>query len=481
MPPLTQTQTSTINNANQNAVVNANNLENPVTTPNLPTTQPPAVPSIGTFIGQQGTTQDQQVQDLQGQEKSAFESLFGAMQGTENRGAQVTALENQAGIPQLTTDLADIQNQIMQKELEFRRQREAIVNRAGISTAEQRNAELADVSRKQSAELADLEVVRAARSNSLNAIQSIIDRKVERQFKDEDTRINNLKFTYEAVKGDLTKAQDRQYNEMIKREERAYNIAKGKYEQLETAKGELVKNAQLNGAPAATLAKIMSAQKLEDAYSFAGGYGLSIDDKIKRAQYSKAMRELAGGDTGAISETDLTGVPSQDMAKIIKATGAKNNANIQNALGVIKGLETFAGRNPEGTFMGMAPIRFLPAVFRGAKAKTERQFNLGDISAINLKVQQWASGASLTKEQTKQVQRLVPDKNDTDAQVKRKVNQLTQYMLNQVGGELAAQGIESTAPSFDFFNTQTNFQIDANGNVVIPGDASDEDFWSTNR
>ena len=67
----------------------------------------------------------------------------------------------------------------MQKELEFRRQREAITSNAGISTAEQRNAELADVSRKQASELADLEVVRAARSNSLNAIQSIIDRKVQ--------------------------------------------------------------------------------------------------------------------------------------------------------------------------------------------------------------------------------------------------------------------------------------------------------------
>lgn len=479
MPPLTQAQTTAIQNANQNATINANAILTPPATPNLPPTTPPQAPAVTPFDINQyiQPPQPQDNSQLEQQTQSVFEQLLGAQQQAATQGQRQTALEQQSGIPQLTTDLANIQNEIMQKELEFRRQREAITSNAGISTAEQRNAELADVSRKQASQLADLEVIRAARSNSLNAIQSIIDRKVQREFADEGRRIENLKFIYDQRKGDLTKAQDRQYQQMITREERAFNLAKSKYEQVENAKGELIKNAQLNGASTATLQKIMAAKDLAGAYAAAGNFGLSIDDKIKRASYAKAMKDLAGSSANQLQDSEITGVPSQDLAKIIDVTGAKSTKGITDALGVIKGVETFAKRNPEGTFIGMAPIRFLPAVFRGAEAKTERQFNLGDINAINLKVQQWASGASLTTEQTKQVKRLVPDKNDTDAQIKRKVNQLTQYMIGQVQSELASQGIQTGTPTFDFFNQTTTLNVDENGNVVIPGETSDEDFW----
>ena len=289
MPPLTPEQTTAIQNANQNATINAGSILTPPATPKLPTITPPEQPTTQPFDINQ-YIQPPQPQDntqLEQQTNSVFEQLLGAQDQAATQGARLTALEQQAGIPQLTIDLADIQNQINKKELDFRRQQEAIVNNPGISTAAQRNAELADVSRKQASELADLEVVRAARSNSLNAIQSIIDRKVQREFADEGRRIENLKFIYDQRKGDLTKAQDRQYQQMITREERAYNLAKSKYEQVENAKGELIKNAQLNGANTATLQKIMAAKDLAGAYAAAGNFGLSIDDKIKKAQLDK--------------------------------------------------------------------------------------------------------------------------------------------------------------------------------------------------
>lgn len=476
MPPLTQEQTNTINEASKNATIGAENLINSPGRPSLPTSQANLF-DLTQYLTPKQSQIDTKVQDLQTKSNTVFDELFGAMGATENRGAQTTAIEAQYGVPQLTLDLNQIDNEITQKALEFRREQEAIQKSTG--SVAQKNAQLADVSRKQYSQMADMEVVRAAKAKTFDAINSIISKKIDRQFADEDARINNLKFQYETIKSDLTKSEDRQYNEMITREERAFNIAKSRYEQVETAKGELIKNATLNGAGTATLKKIMAAQTLEDAYASAGSYGLSIDDKIKRANYAKALSELSGGSSGQLTSGEVTGIPSQDMAKILDKTGAKNNTNIQNAIGVIKGLETIAQRNPEGTFIGMAPIRILPTIFRGKEAKTERQFNVGDINAINLKVQQWASGASLTKEQTKQVERMVPDKNDTDEQAKRKINQLTQYMMGQIGGELAAQGIQSTTPAFDFFTeTPTDIQFDENGNVVIQGETADEDFWS---
>ena len=217
MPPLTQDQTTAIQNANQNATINADAILTPPATPRLPTITQPEQPTTQPFDINQyiQAPQPQDNTQLEQETNSVFEQLLGAQQQAATQGARLTAMEQQAGIPQLTTDLADIQNQISQKDHAFRRQREAIINNPGIQTAEQRNAELADVSRKQASELADLEVVRAARSNSLNAIQSIIDRKVQREFADESRRIENLKFIYDQRKGDLTKAQDRQYQQMI--------------------------------------------------------------------------------------------------------------------------------------------------------------------------------------------------------------------------------------------------------------------------
>ena len=478
MPPITPAQNNTINEKN---AIATSVLENPTKTPNLPVTQPVNIPDVSSFIAT--PQQDKQTQDnidnLTAQSGSVFNELFGTMQKKETRGAQQTQMEQQAGIPQLTEDLADIQNQITNSNLQFRRAQEDLYKNPslrGVPMSVIRSKE-SEIARVAASNLADLEVVRAARSNSLNAIQSIIDRKVQRQFADDEARINNLKFVYENVKGDLTKAQDRQYQEKITKESRAFELAKDKYQQVENVKAELVKNAHMNGAGNGVLQAVMAAKDLAGAYAAAGNFGLSIDDKIKRASYAKAMKDLAGSSANQLQDSEITGVPSQDLAKIIDVTGAKSTKGITDALGVIKGVETFAKRNPEGTFIGMAPIRFLPAVFRGAEAKTERQFNLGDINAINLKVQQWASGASLTTEQTKQVKRLVPDKNDTDAQIKRKVNQLTQYMIGQVQSELSSQGIQTGTPTFDFFNQTTTLNVDENGNVVIPGETSDEDFW----
>ena len=82
------------------------------------------------------------------------------------------------------------------------------MNTPGL-TVGQRNARLADVTRKQTSELADLEVIRMARSNSLENAQSIIDRKLQLEFADEQARIDGLKFFYNENKELLTKADDR--------------------------------------------------------------------------------------------------------------------------------------------------------------------------------------------------------------------------------------------------------------------------------
>jgi len=418
----------------------------------------------------------QDTSDMEMTDKQLKELLGGSFQTMASRGEFTSQLEDMKGIGELDTEVSALQKEVRAKELAFRREREALAVEPGL-TAAQKNARLADIGRKQATELADRMMILDIKQGQLDSAQKWVDRKVELKFADEQARMEGLKFFYTENKDQLTKAQDRNFSQMLTRENRAFELAKGKYERLETTKYDLMKNAQLNGAPSSVMNKIASAGTLQEAFGVAGSYGMSIDDKISMARYREMLSGL-GGQTGQLSASEMTGIPSQDIAKIIDKTGAKNNTNIQNAIGVIAGTEKLAQRNKEGTFIGMAPgIRF--PFLRGGEARTERQYNVGDIQAINLKVQQWASGASLTKEQTRQVKQMVPDKNDTDNQAMRKINQLTQYMLGQVTGELAAQGIQSVAPSFDFFNeTGSELQYDENGNIIIPGNTSDEDFWS---
>lgn len=437
------------------------------------TTPTSVISKIDSFLSQPQQEDTSQMEMTDQQLKSLLGESFNTL---ASRGEFTSQLEDKKGIGTLTEELDDINNQIRGKSLAFRREQEALTKEVGL-TAAQKNARMRDIERKQASELADLSIIQQARQDRLSSAQSWVDRKVQLKFADEQTRLDGLKFFYNENKDVLTKAQDRKYQQMITRENRAFELAKGRYEQLENQKLELVKNARINGASNSVMQSILSAENLGDAFKAAGGYGLSIDDKIKLANYREKISGI-GGQEGQLSPGEITGTPSQDLALIIKKTGAKNNTNIQNAIGVIAGTEKLAIRNPEGTFIGMAPgIRF--PFLRGATARTERQYNVGDIQAINLKVQQWASGASLTKEQTRQVKQMVPDKNDTDNQVKRKINQLTNYMMGQVTGELAAQGIQSTSPSFDFFGqASTGLQYDGDGNVIISGSVTDEDFWN---
>jgi hypothetical protein len=141
--------------------------------------------------------------------------------------------------------------------------------------------------------------------------------------------------------------------------------------------------------------------------------------------------------------------PIGNLSSVIKAVGAKDNVGLQNAAGVVAALQAFAERNPKGNFSGTGPLGGVNA-FKSAEGKT----NEADLQAIELKVQQWASGASLTEEQTKMVAKLTPKPGDLPGQIKAKTNGLTNFMLNQTRGTLAAQGINYQPGTVDFFDAK---------------------------
>lgn len=260
------------------------------------TTSTSVISEMDAFLAQPQQEDTSQMEMTDQQLKSLLGESFNTL---ASRGEFTSQLEEQKGIGTLTEELDDINNQIRGKTLAFRREQEALAKEAGL-TAAQKNARMRDIERKQASELADLSIIQQARQDRLSSAQSWVDRKVQLKFADEQTRLDGLKFFYQENKDVLTKAQDRKYQQMITRENRAFELAKGRYQQLENQKLELVKNARINGASNSVMQAILSAQNLGDAFKAAGSYGISIEDRIKQAQLQKARAEL--GTTGSLNE-----------------------------------------------------------------------------------------------------------------------------------------------------------------------------------
>ncbi len=303
-------------NPTTNNQITFSGLGNPEKSIQTPPAQTPVEP-LAPFTAP--TTQEtQNLSSAQTQSDKSLEDLTSAMFGGSSLESMSLSESEKAGIPTLNKDLTDIENQLRQTDLNFRRERERLTVEPGL-TAAQRNARLADISRKQTSQLADLEIIRQARSNVLFNAESLVQKKVAAEFADQERNIDGLKFMAEKAEGKLKT----QLELAAKKEERAYQVAKSQFETIENEKLQLVKNARANGAGNSTLSAILSAKTLDEAYKNAGSWGVSIDDKIKQAQLNKIRSEIPKD----IPETE------QEKALTIASKIQDFNSIINNKLG----------------------------------------------------------------------------------------------------------------------------------------------------
>ena len=249
---------------------------------------------------------------------------------------------------------------------------------------------------------------------------------------------------------------------------------------------QMIVNASSQGAPASLVTKAQNAKTLGEAAmilgQFAGDYYktelLKQQISTEKAQRSKIYSDIAKTNAEASILKQQASVDGQtsDLGTLIKqgklGEGAKTQ--VANVNGVISAIKELATSNPTGNLPGINPLNIGFDAFRGANEIKNRGF----IDAINLKVQQWASGASLTTDQIKQVNNLVPQKNDTDASAVNKANSLVDFMNSQLKSTLEVNGVQYNPPKSNLFQTAeatapNKFQ-QAQGQpaVTIPGTAA---------
>lgn len=208
--------------------------------------------------------------------------------------------------------------------------------------------------------------------------------------------------------------------------------------------------------------------KYQKDLAVAGGKIRNVGDEIAMANLNISRANLAINQ--AKLKMDLDASKPIDVASIVSnpnlPASEKNTAVITsllknpkisgttrtqsaNALAVVNSLQTLADGRPTGKFEGLGPVALAGRIpFYNTQDATT---NVQNIEAINLKVQQWASGASLTDQQTKQVNRLTPSIRDTDLQIRQKMNGLVDFMNTNVQSQFQSEGIDFKPMKVDLF------------------------------
>lgn len=178
-----------------------------------------------------------------------------------------------------------------------------------------------------------------------------------------------------------------------------------------------------------------------------------INGNSKIDSYDTKDRIAIQNEVARLKKAGLTTTKpvEQDLESILKSSGLGEGAktSVSTMLGVINATKDLAAKNATGELSGINPFSALSVdKFSSSKSIANR----GYLDAINLKVQQWASGASLTKEQIAQVNKLVPKSTDTDRIAKTKANNLVDFMNQQIKSTLATSGTKFEPKPADIFN-----------------------------
>ena len=386
----------------------------------------PALQGTQNFGSQLTSANNVANQNAQQGQQDYQSQVLGLINQMQNRPGE---LEQQYGIQQLSADALKAKANYDSVELAYRRQKEAAQVDGSISR-EQKAATIGEIERKEASQKADIAIDYNLKAGLLSNAKELMQKQIALELEPMKLKVDYYKDNRDRFDKILDKTEMRQYDYVQKKEERAYQAA----QKAADRKANLIEKAIDNGVYSADM-KSMSFDQ--------------IAEKIGIGTAAKAITTLTkDGKPDVVEEAG-------NVIRLAK----KDVPGASAAIGVMSSLQKFAADNNEGAFIGAATVRGRNNLRRG-EARKEYINNQSAIDAMNLKVQQWASGASLTEEQTKQVKRLVPDKNDTDFKIREKINNLTQFMQQQVKAELAAKGISYTPTQVDYFAPSATVQLD---------------------
>lgn len=476
--------------------VNANNLiqSNPVTLPSTPVSSVPVVPvsTADRILNQMGVDEQTNTQVAQ---QNIIGKKLEALAGLTGESAALAAEQEKAGVARLKGELQNINSQILTKQAEIQQDDITLISK--LRNEERRDTLLPFAQMGQAKLQGDAAIYRALKTSEIGVLNATAIAKqgdiqlaketaqeaVDVKFAPYKEQIKQYDAVLEAISPLLSRdekiqSQKQQIRGQVAMKEIDKEAANEK--QL----NDMLIQASSQNAPASLVAKAKLSKTPSEAAMILGQYaGDYYKTELLKNQIAteKAQKAKIYNDINATNEKSkvITDINQFDPLKFKDSTARTAFTTVKGVLNAVNDLKKNA---PDGDFAGLG---FLGGSTRDYITSAEGIKNRAYLNAINLKVQQWASGASLTAQQIEQVNKLVPSETETDRVIKEKLDALEGYMNNEASSIAASQG-QSYQPRItgdiatDNYLHTVNSAYQNTGTQQLSGDAYAKSLYGGN-
>lgn len=384
-------------------------------------------------------TQDKGYQDL----LKLYSDYTNSNSQRESAVNEYLRFEKESGLEKINTDLINMGNVINGTEQDIRNEISAV---GGFGTESQVQA-LAGARNKTL--IQNYNNLLATKENAINRINTLTGLSAQdRQYAQQNFE-NQLQF-----QNQINQFRDK----FVNNAKEAYNAIinqvgyGGLYDSLQSNPSELATVERTLGLAQGGLSQLSTYKKPLTAKE-------QLDLQKGQLEIKRLQQEIAGGSGGnsvftgsntptLINQTTGKIDPLSQFSQIISNSKAKTDDKLKLTGAVLSAVQSFANKNSSGSIEGLGIGGILPGKVLSQKAQQNRT----DLSALEGTIENWMTGAAVSEDQQKRIKKnMVPGKYDSDGQVKRKINALTNYMLNYASGSLATQGVQWTPETVDFF------------------------------
>lgn len=266
----------------------------------LPQTNPQQESSklnaLATSFGAEALAAEGEQKQAQGSYDSASNDLINLSKQLENQTADQFNLENQSGIPEISKDLLELQNQARQRNLQYQKQfitAEGQPIPMGVIVGQQ-----AQLQRQEAVDIALINSNIQAKQGQLALAQSTVDRALAAKYEPLKARLETQKLVLQQGYDKLTRAEQKLRDAKI--EEKNLKLKEIENEEENRAGVlNLINTAAANGASSAQLKFLMENAESPEAFFELGGGNLLQDIDTQIIELSNGSKVLVNTRTGA--------------------------------------------------------------------------------------------------------------------------------------------------------------------------------------
>lgn len=244
------------------------------------------------------------------QDERGIKSIFSRLTGIESEKQQ--ALQD-AGVNDLKKELDAIASEMEAKDLATRRAVEDIQtkNAQGLFGAGA-TGEIQRLERENAREQADLAIVLAAKNRQYDTAYNIINDKANAETESLKIQLDASKFFYSEHKDELSKKEQRQYEQIIQEDERAYQEA----QDLVKFKGDLQLKLIEAGAPTSIASQVSNAKDRNEALTLAAPYLATGGAEVPTIKTINGVDYQWNAATGQWEIPQISGTDNSQTAKV---------------------------------------------------------------------------------------------------------------------------------------------------------------------